>query len=129
MSPPPLWLSLEPRPEHTQLLLSHSGPGTLLKARLAPMPVHAGGMAMLLEALSSWQGVPLCAVVDADAEEVRRCPERWAQMLGEASQSPRVTVEWAFPKQGTLFRERFFDGLGDFSTSRRLMVKAATGQR
>lgn len=82
---------------------------------------------MLLEALSAWQGAPLCAVLDADAEEVRRHPERWARLLGDASHSPRLSVEWSSPAQARPSRDRFFTG--DFSSAKRLVKYAATGQR
>lgn len=68
MSQSTLWLSIEPRLAYCQMHLSLSGLGTLMKARLAAEPVH-GGVAMLMEALSAWHGRPLCAVLDADAEE------------------------------------------------------------
>lgn len=121
-----LWLSIEPRIPYCQIHLSLSGTGTLMKARLGPDPLH-GGVAPLLEALSAWHGLPLCAVLDADAEEVARAPERWSRLLGEAQQSPRITVEWSSALQGQLFRSRFFDAMGDFRSSRRLMTHAATG--
>jgi hypothetical protein len=129
MSSPPLWLSMEPMSAYTQLLLSQTGAGTMLKARLAPAPARPGGVAMLLEALSAWQGAPLCAVLDVDAEEVRRARERWARMLGEASQSPHIRVEWTALGDGEPSRGRFFEGMGDFSSARRLLVRGATGQR
>src|SRR4051812_4053327 len=83
MSLPCLWLSMEPRIEFTQMHLCLAGVGTLMKARLSTTPAH-GGVSKFLEALSEWQGMPLCAVLDADAEEVSRYPERWARLLGEA---------------------------------------------
>lgn len=128
MSLPPLWLTLQPQVGYTQILLSQSGSGTLLKARLACEPMHPGALAKFLESLADWHGRPLFAVLDADAEEVRRSPERWARMTGEAAQSPAITVEWSAPVQGRLGKERFFS-MGDFSSARRLLTHAATGQR
>lgn len=128
MSSPPLWLALQPGQSHTQMLLSQSGTGTLLKARLSPEPMHPGALAKLLEALADWQGQSLFAVLDADAEEVRRCPERWARMTDEAVKSPAITVEWSAPVQGPLWRERFFE-MGDFASTRRLLTRSATGLR
>jgi hypothetical protein len=123
-----LWLTLQPGSRFTQILLSQPGMGTLLKARLAPEPMHPGALAKFLESLSDWQGRPLLAVLDADAEEVRRSPERWARMMGEAANSASITVEWSAPPPGKLSRERFFD-MGDFASARRLLTHAATGQR
>lgn len=128
MSSPPLWLTLQPDSRYTQILLSQSGSGTLLKARLAPEPMHPGALSKLLEALADWQGRELFAVIDADAEEVRRAPERWSRMLGEAAERPSLTIEWCSPPSGRLARQRFFE-LGDFSSAQRLLVHGATGQR
>lgn len=129
MSPLPLWLSIQPRLGYTQLLLTQSGSGTLLKARLAPEPMHPGALSKFLESLADWHGRPLFAVLDADAEEVVRSPERWARMTGEATQSPSITIEWSAPRSTRLGRERFFEMGGDFASARRLLTLGATGLR
>jgi hypothetical protein len=127
MSPPPLWMSIEPEFGYTQLLLSHPGVGTLLQARLSPQPAQPGGVSMLLEALSAWEGKPLYAVLDADAEDVQAHPERWSRFMGEAGQSPRITIEWNCPPGARLSRSKFFKG--DFTSAKRLIKYAATGQQ
>jgi hypothetical protein len=80
MSSLPLWLSIEPaRSEvrllsevrRVRLLLSEPSAGTSLKARLPPQPADGRALMLLLEALSLWYGLPLHAVLDADAEDVR----------------------------------------------------------
>lgn len=123
---PPLWLTLEPRIPYTQMLLTLSGVGTLLKARLSPEPHEPGALQALLEGLSSWQGLPLTAVIDADAEDVHRRPEVWARLLGEAQESPRIQVEWSSPPQA--FPDRFF-AVGDFRSARRLLARTVLGER
>jgi hypothetical protein len=128
MSLPPLWLTLEPEFGFTRILLSQSGVGTLLKARLSPRPAQPGSLAMLLEALSAWQGMPLFAVLDADAEGVSQEPERWARMVGEATGRSAIHVEWSCPPPSRLHRDRALE-LGDFSSARRLLVHTVTGQR
>jgi hypothetical protein len=50
MSPPPLWLTLQPQVNYTQILLSQPGSGTLLKARLAPEPMHPGALGKFVSA-------------------------------------------------------------------------------
>lgn len=129
MSQPPMWLTIEPRIPYTQLLLSQAGVGTVMRARLSPMPAQPAGVAMFLEALSAWQGMPLFAVLDADAEEVQRCPEKWARLVGEVDQHPHITVEWSAPGRGRLWRDRFFEEMRGFDSSKRLMKHAVTGQR
>jgi hypothetical protein len=128
MSSPPLWLTLQPRLNFTQILLSESGTGTLLKARLAAEPMHPGALSRFLQSLAEWQGRELFAVIDADAGPLQLAPDRWARMLGEANEHPSITVEWSAVPAGRLARQRFFE-FGDFNSARRLLVHAATGQQ
>lgn len=124
----PLWMSVEPKQYFTQLLLTEPGAGPRLKAQLSATPARAGGLAMLLEALSAWEGRPLFAVVDADAEDVQRHPETWARLVGEASNSAHVTVEWSHAATWKGARSRFFDGMGNFSSARKLLGRTALGE-
>jgi hypothetical protein len=123
-----LWLAIEPTYASTRLLLSQPVIGTLLKAKLPPMPAHPKAVAMLLEALAAWSGEPLCAVVDADAEEVQRRGEHWARFLGELD-GERISVEWVCPPIGRTPRDRFMRAMGDFRSARQLLTYAAVGQR
>lgn len=128
MSSLPLWLALEPELSCTKLLLSHSSDGTLLKARLSATPAHPGALAMLLESLSAWQGMPLYAVLDADAEGVSKHPECWARLMGEAEQHHSIHVEWSSPAPAPLQRRNreLEEGFGRAS---QLLVRTFTGQR
>lgn len=76
----PLWITIEPTPSEVRLVLTEPGLGPRLKARL-PLPAQARAVPALLEALSAWCRRPLHAVLDADAEDIRLHPERWA-LLG-----------------------------------------------
>ena len=80
---------------------------------------------MFLEAIVAWHGLPLCAVLDADAEDVSRHPERWALALGDLA-SPQIEVEWVSPSSVPL-ADRELDGVDDFRRARRLITLAATG--
>jgi len=73
MSPSPLWLSIEPRLSFTKLSLCGPAVGTQLRAKLSPTPALPGALGLLLEALVACEGRPF-AVVDANAEDVRRRP-------------------------------------------------------
>jgi hypothetical protein len=127
MSSLPLWLSIEPEASEVRLLLSEPSAGTALKARLPPVPVDGRALMMLLEALSLWYGLPLHAVLDADAEDVRRHPERWSLLLGDAPERS-VRVEWvAVPPCRK--HDRFLESMGDFTRGRKLVSFGATGQR
>jgi len=120
-----LWLSVEPLHNSTRLMLSESIGGPALKARLPATPSQDRALALLLEALVAWYGLPLCAVLDADAEDVQRHPDRWALMLGDLA-SPQIDVEWVSPASAPL-SDREFDGVDDFRRARRLITLAATG--
>jgi len=127
MSMLPLWLSIEPGKSEVRLLLSEPSAGTALKARLPPEPADPRALMMLLEALSLWYGLPLHAVLDADAEDVRRRPDHWSLLLGDAPDYA-VRVEWvAVPRCRK--HDRFLESLGTFAPGRKLISFAATGQR
>jgi hypothetical protein len=120
-----LWLSIEPRRDSTRLMLSASLGGPALKARLPATPEHPRAVAMFLEALVAWHGLPLTAVLDADAEDVSRHPGRWALALGDLA-SPQIAVEWISPASAPL-ADPSLDGVDDFRRARRLITLAATG--
>ena len=123
---PPLWMSIEPIGPEVRLMLSTPTQGTTLKARLPSAPSHTRSLVQLLEALSLWYGQPLHAVVDANAQDVRQHPDRWAKLLGDAPDLA-VSVEWV--SVPGVRKDRFLGTLGDFSRGRRLVRVAATGQR
>ncbi len=123
----PLWMSLEPLGSEVRMMLSAPGTGTLLKARMPNPPAHPRAVISLLEALTLWCGQPLRAVIDADAEDVRRQPARWAALLGDAPELA-VAVEWSAPPRRRS-RDKHLSTMGDFSLARRLITLAATGQR
>jgi hypothetical protein len=83
----PLWMSIEPVRSEVRLMLTAPAQGTVLKARLPNPPQHPRAVIALLEAISFWYRQPLHAVVDADAEDVRRNPEQWALLLGDATRA------------------------------------------
>jgi hypothetical protein len=126
MSSQPVWVSLEPEYNCTRVMATQAGPGVLLKARLAAMPKQPGALALLLEALSAWQGVPLFAALDVEGEAISQQPEAWAGMVGEAAARPSIHVEWCAPPPR--WRDRYFE-MGDFSSARRLLTHSATGLR
>jgi hypothetical protein len=124
----PLWMSIEPGPNETRLMLTEAGAGASLRARLPPVPRQPRALAQLLAAISAWYGLPLTAVIDAGAEGALRQPQQWAQLLGEID-GEQVRVEWVVvPTRGD-HRDRFLGALGDFSAAKRLVTFAATGQR
>lgn len=121
-----LWMTIEPRETETRLQLSEAGGGLRLRARLPVCPHHPRALGQLLEALVGWYGRPLTAVLDADAQDVARHPERWARLLGDLD-GEAIRVEWVRPLRPAFRRERFMGGLGDFRRARGLVTFAATG--
>jgi len=123
----PLWITIEPSPSEVRLLLTEPGVGPALKARL-PLPAHARAAPLLLESLSAWYDRPLHAVLDADAEDVRRHPERWALLAGDLPVL-EVSVEWArrLNARERKQRGRFLDEMGNARSARRLLGLCATG--
>lgn len=123
----PLWLSIEPRLEETRLSLHEPGRGSVLRARMPLCPSQPRALTTLLESLVAWYGRALVAVLDADAQDVRQHPERWARLLGELDEA-HIAVQWTHrpaPQQ----RDRFLGRLGDFRASSRLVGLAAGGGR
>lgn len=123
----PLWMSIEPLGSEVRLMLSASAESTVMKARLPNPPQHSRAVIALLEAIALWYGQPLHAVIDADAEDVRRNPERWALLLGDAPELA-VAVTWA-AVPAIRRKDPFLASMGDFAAARRLVSFAATGQR
>lgn len=124
-----LWMTIEPRETETRLQLSMGGAGLCLRARLPLCPRHPRALGQLLEALALWYGQPLTAVLDADAQDVARHPERWARLFGDLD-SEAIRVEWCHPVQAqAMRRDRFMGaGFGSFRRARRLATLAAVGQ-
>jgi hypothetical protein len=120
-------MSIEPLSAETRLMLTEPSERCVLRARLSPRPVHRRSLITLMEACSLWYGRPLHAVIDADAEDVRRDPEKWAGLLGDAPELA-VRVEWvSLPSSHG--RDRFLGSLGDFRRASQLVSYAATGVR
>lgn len=116
---------IEPSKRETRLLLSSPQSGPVLRARLPLVPAQSQALRLVLEGLCAWFGQPLHAVLDADAEDVRRHPERWAALLGDLD-AAHIAVEWtALPRPRV--RDRFLAEVAGFDHARRLLHRAATG--
>jgi hypothetical protein len=122
-----LWLSIEPRSTETRLLLSVAGSGPSLKARLPTRPAHPHALVRLMEALACWYHLPLHAVLDADASDVVRDAESWAQWTGDVSQLD-VSIEWV-GRRSRPPRDRFLDGMGSFDAAKHRIAFASGGTR
>ena len=64
-----LWVAIDSRCNETRVLAMSGPKETVLKARLAATAQHRLALPSLLEALALWQGIPVHAVVVADAPD------------------------------------------------------------
>lgn len=126
----PLWMSIEPVGSEVRIMLTAPRSGTTLKAVLPCPPASERAVPALLEALSTWYALPLHAVLDADASDVRQFPERWALLVGDL-RSFEVSVIWATRPEARALarRRRFLDPVGGFVSGRKLVSFTAIGQR
>ncbi len=123
----PLWMSIEPVGSEVRMMLTAPAASTMMKARMPNPPAHPRAVISFLEAITLWYGQPLRAVIDADAEDVRQNPARWAMLLGDAPELA-VAVQWAaVPRRAK--KDRYLAPMGDFTSARQLVSFAATGQR
>jgi hypothetical protein len=68
-----------------------------------------------------------CTLCSMRTPDVRRHPERWSLLLGDAPERA-VRVEWvAVPRCRK--HDGFLESIGDFASGRQLVSFAATGQR
>lgn len=123
----PLWMSIAPDVVETQLMLSMGGVGTLMRARFPLIPKQPDGLRLFLRGIAAWFGKPFCAVLDADAQDVWKHPERWAQLLGDLDDGS-IHVEWRGHCEA-FGCDRLAGTVGDFRKIRRLLTYAATGQK
>ena len=123
----PIWMSIEPLFAETRLQLSEPRARSVLRARLPATPQHPRALITLLEAMSLWYGMPLHAVVDADSEDIRRDPEKWAALLGDAPELAVHVHYVSVPVSRRRSRDRFLSAMGDFGRAERLAAFAATG--
>lgn len=124
--PSPLWMVIEPRAAEVRLLLTEPNSGAALKACLPLPPAHSRALPLLLEAISTWYQMPLHAVLDADASDVRHHPERWALLAGDLP-AHQIGIAWVKRPRDRV-RHRFLESMGDFRSAKSLLGFAATGQ-
>ena len=124
----PIWMTIEPHGSEVRLLVSEPRLGLSLKARLPLPPPSSRALLRMLEAVSAWYSRPSHAVLDADAEDVRRHPERWAHLAGDLP-LVEVSIEWArrSSAQERKQRARFLDGMGEVRSARQLLGLCVTG--
>ncbi len=124
-----LWLTIEPDVAETRLMLTQAPVGTVLLARFPLFPKQPEALGLFLRGVAAWHGEPLCAVLDAESEDVWHHPERWSQLLGNLDDAC-IRVEWVAYSQAVKAggNPMFKPQLASFERARRLVGFAATGQ-
>jgi hypothetical protein len=114
----PLWVAIDSRPEETRVLVTAGPRETVLKARLSSSPHHPRAVPALLEALATWEGTEVRAVVvvgDRDGSSATRLKLDWLTEGG-----PLYKLEFV---DGRRRRHRDpLDGVGRFHDLRQLML-------
>lgn len=116
-----LWAAIDSRRNETRVL-AMSGPNeTVLKARLSATAQHRLALPSLLEALALWQGIPVRAVVVADAPDGSALARlKLDHMLVEIDGDPLFKLELV---QGHKRRHRdVLDAMGAFHDLRQLAM-------
>lgn len=121
-----LWLAVEPMDVRTRLLLSESTTGVVLKAWLPLRPAQPEALVALLEGLAGWFGLPLRAVLDADAWDVEHHPEVWSRLLADV-EGPHLSVDWVATSLCKRRRDGFLSEMRGFDRARRLIKLGALG--
>lgn len=117
-----IWMGIAPGSMATRLLAMHGPSDTILKARLAREPSHPRAVAMLLEAIALWQGVPVRAAFAADERASSFESSLFHGAFPDVTPSMLYTVDWV-PAVGRRRRRRNdITGMGEFSDLRRLLA-------
>jgi hypothetical protein len=116
-----LWVAIESRCNETRILAMSGPKETVLKARLSATTQHRLALPSLLEALAMWQGMPVRAVVVADAPDGSALARlKLDHMLADVGENPLFTLELV---HGHKRRHRdVLDAMGAFHDLRQLAM-------
>jgi hypothetical protein len=116
-----LWAAIDSRCNETRVLAMSGPKETVLKARLSATAQHRLALPSLLEALALWQGIPVHAVVVADAPDGSALARlKLDHMLADVDESPLFKLELV---RGHKRRHRdVLDAMGAFHDLRQLAM-------
>lgn len=116
-----LWTAIDSRCNETRVLAMSGPKETVLKARLSATAQHRLALPSLLEALALWQGMPVRAVVVADAPDGSALARlKLDHMLAEVDGGPLFKLALA---PGHKRRPRdVLDAMGAFHDLRQLAM-------
>jgi hypothetical protein len=116
-----LWAAIDSRCNETRVLAMSGPKETVLKARLSATAQHRLALPSLLEALALWQGIPVHAVVVANAPDGSALTRlKLDHMLAEVDGSPLFKLELV-PGHKRRHRD-MLDAMGAFHDLRQLAM-------
>ena len=116
-----IWMGIAPGKTTTRVL-AMAGPGeTILKARLAPDPLHRLALGTLLEAVALWQGQPVRAALCVGAEGPSCESNLYREALPDDG-GALYSLSWV-PTGVTRRRRPRLDGLGSFRDLEHLVIQ------
>lgn len=116
-----LWAAIDSRCNETRVLAMSGPKETVLKARLSATAQHRLALPSLLEALALWQGMPVRAVVVADAPDGSALARlKLDHMLAEVDGDPLFKLELV-PGHKRRHRD-VLDAMGAFHDLRQLAM-------
>jgi hypothetical protein len=114
-----IWVGVDPRPPKARVLAVRPSGEAILKARLEAVPKHPRALAVLLESLSLWQGVPIHAALAVGDEEPWCQAGQFHIDFDDFGQTPLYSIELVSRLRRPSRREALA-GLGDFRDLRKL---------
>lgn len=116
-----LWAAIDSKGNETRVLVMSGPKETVLKARLSATAQHRLALPSLLEALALWQGMPVRAVVVADAPDGSALARlKLDHMLAEVDGAPLFKLELV-PGHKRRHRD-VLDAMGAFHDLRQLAM-------
>jgi hypothetical protein len=116
-----LWAVIDSRSNETRILAMSGPKETVLKARLSATAQHRLAVPSLLEALALWQGMPVRAVVVADAPDGSALARlKLDHLLAEVDGGPLFKLELV-PGHKRRHRD-VLDAMGAFHDLRQLVM-------
>lgn len=117
-----IWMAIAPSATSTRVLAMAGAQDTILKARLLRSPSHPRAMALLLEAVALWQGLPVRAALCADERLGGSDSSLFRETFTDLG-GPLYTLDWIPAlEHGRRARRRDISGMGKFEDLRKLLI-------
>lgn len=117
-----LWACIDPTRPQARILITHGAGQPLLKANLSRYPQHRQALPRLLEAIATWEGMPIHAALVADAQDPSAL-DRYHDSFFDGGRSPLYTLDLVSPLSKV--RRQYRDdvrGMGSMNDLRQLLL-------